>query len=145
MKFVRLVLAVAALAVLVACGGSAAAVPSALAKVDTALPADPALQSVVAGWKEAAKAGLELGTVKPESIVEEAYSSSADLKGVNDYYNKQLGSSGWTFRKRTPGLTEDGFLLSGYDQGNQSLIIGAVDLTKFGGTGSFVYVVHGTK
>ncbi len=146
MKSVRIVLlVVCALALLVACGGSAAVVPTALAKVDTALPADPALDAIIAGWKTEAKAGLALGSVKPESIVEETYHSSADLSAVADYYNKQLGTGGWTFRKRTPGLNPDGFFLAGYDQGNQSLVIGAVDLKKFGSTGSYVYVLHGTK
>jgi ABC-type phosphate/phosphonate transport system substrate-binding protein len=145
MKFARLGLVVAALALLVACGGSAAAVPTALAKSETALPNTPALQTVVDGWKAAAKDGLTLGTVKPESIVEESYSSSSDINAVADYYNKQLGINGWTFRKRTPGLTTEGFFLAGYDQGNQALIIGAVDLTKFGGTGTYIYLAHGTK
>ena len=146
MKSVRTVLLVCcALAFLVACGGSAAAVPTALAKSDIAAPANPALDAIIAGWKTEAKAGLELGAVKPESIVEESYTTTAELSAVAEYYNKQLGTSGWTFRKRTPGLNADGFFLGGYDQGNQSLIIGAVDLAKFGGKGAFVYLVHGTK
>ena len=146
MKSVRNVLLVfCALAFLVACGGSAAAVPTALAKSDIATPANPALDAIIAGWKSEAKAGLELGSVKPESIVEESYTSTADLSAVADYYNKQLGTSGWTFRKRTPGLNADGFFLAGYEQGNQSLIIGAIDLAKFGGTGAYVYLLHGTK
>ncbi|MFM2032312.1 MAG: hypothetical protein RLZZ297_1077 [Chloroflexota bacterium] len=145
MKFARLVLAVLAVSLLVACGGSAAVVPTALAKADTALPSTPALQTVVDQWKTDARAGLELGTVKPESIVEESYVSSSAIAAVADYYNKQLGTNGWTFQKRTPGLTSEGFMLAGYDQGNQSLILGAIDLSAFGGTGTYVYLAHGTK
>ncbi|MFM2309014.1 MAG: hypothetical protein RLY87_1135 [Chloroflexota bacterium] len=146
MKSVRTVLLVCcALAFLVACGGSAAVVPTALAKSDIATPANPALDAIIAGWKTEAKAGLELGAVKPESIVVEEYASDADLNAIAEYYNKQLGTGGWTFRKRTPGLNPDGFFLAGYDYGNQALIIGAVDLTKFGGKGSYVYLAHGTK
>ena len=146
MKSVRIVLlVVCVLTLLVACGGSAATVPSALAKNDSPAAASAPLEAIMTGWKTEARAGLELGSILPESIVEEAYTSSADLKAVDEYYNKQLGASGWLFRKRTPGLNADGFMLSGYEQGNQALIIGAIDLTKFGGTGTYVYIVHGTK
>jgi hypothetical protein len=146
MKSVRIVLlVVCALALLVACGGSAATVPTALAKNDSPAAASAPLEAIITGWKTEARAGLELGSVLPESIVEEAYTSSADLKAVDEYYNKQLGAGGWLYRKRTPGLNADGFMLSGYEQGNQALIIGAIDLTKFGGTGTYVYIVHGTK
>ena len=146
MKSVRIVLlVVCALAFLVACGGSAAVVPTALAKSDIAAPANPALDAIIAGWKTEAKAGLELGAVKPESIVEEAYTSDAELSAISEYYNKQLGTGGWTYRKRTPGLNADGFFLAGYEQGNQALIIGAVDLAKFGGKGTYIYLAHGTK
>ncbi len=146
MNSVRNVLLVfCALAFLVSCGGSAAVVPTALAKNDTAAPADPALEAIIAGWKAEAKVGLELGSVKPETIVEESYTSTAELSAVADYYNKQLGTSGWTFRNRTPGLNNDGFFLAGYEQGTQSLIIGAIDLAKFGGKGAYVYLLHGTK
>ncbi len=141
----RVLLVVCALALLVACGGGTATVPTALAKNDSPAAANAPLDAIIAGWKTEARAGLELGMVLPESIVEEAYTSSADLKAVDEYYNKQLGVSGWLFRKRTPGLNADGFMLSGYEQGNQALIIGAIDLTKFGGTGTYVYIVHGTK
>ena len=90
MKSVRIVLlVVCALALLVACGGSAATVPTALAKNDSPAPTNAPVDAIIAGWKTEARAGLELGIVKPESIVEEAYTSSADLKAVDEYYNKQ--------------------------------------------------------
>lgn len=140
----RIGLLVLGMAFLTACGGSAPVIPTPLSKVDGASISDAALQDVIKTWQTNAKDGLVLGTVKAETIKEEPYQSSESLTAVVDYYNKELGTGGWTFRKRTPGL-QSGFFLGAYEHGNTTLVIGAIDLTKFAGNGTYVYIVHGTK
>lgn len=145
MKYLwRVGLLVLGIAVLTACGGSAPVIPAPHNKVDNGQISDEALQSVISTWQTNARDGLVLGTVKAESIKEEPYTSSDSLADITEYYNKELGTNGWIFRKRTPGLQE-GFFLGAYEHGNMSLVVGVIDLTKFAGTGTYVYVVHGTK
>lgn len=140
----RVGLLVLGMALLTACGGSAPVVPKPLNKVDAGQVNDATLQSVITAWQTNAREGLVLGTVKGETIVEEPYTSSDSLADITDYYNKELGTNGWIFRQRTPGL-QDGFFLGAYEHGNTSLVLGIIDLSKFAGTGTYVYVVHGTK
>jgi len=143
-QFWRIGLVSLGLVFLVACGGGAVVIPDPISKVDTTEISDATVKSVVSEWQSTARKGLETGTVKPETIVETIYQSSADLSAVADYYNKALGTGGWTYKTRTPGLQE-GFFLAAYEHGNKSLVIGALDLTKFAGNGTYVYVLSGDK
>ena len=143
-QFWRIGLVSLGLVFLVACGGGAVVIPDPISKVDTTEIRDATVKSVVSEWQSTARKGLETGTVKPETIVETIYQSSADLNAVADYYNKALGTGGWTYKTRTPGLQE-GFFLAAYENGNKSLVIGALDLTKFAGNGTYVYVLSGDK
>lgn len=140
----RVLFMVIALVVLAACGGSPAEVPGALARTDTISVDNADFAKISSGWQSQVRAGLELGKIKPETIVVDEYVSSSDLATVTDYYNKQLGTLGWTYRKRTPG-DQDGFYIGGYEHGVTSLVIGAIDLTRFGATGTYVYVAYGNK
>ena len=143
-QFWRIGLVSLGLVFLVACGGGAVVIPDPISKVETTEISDATVKSVVSEWQSTARKGLETGTVKPETIVETIYQSSADLNAVADYYNKALGTGGWTYKTRTPGLQE-GFFLAAYENGNKSLVIGALDLTKFAGNGTYVYVLSGDK
>ena len=143
-QFWRIGLVSLGLVFLVACGGGAVVIPDPISKVETTEISDSTVKSVVSEWQSTARKGLETGTVKPETIVETIYQSSADLNAVADYYNKALGTGGWTYKTRTPGLQE-GFFLAAYENGNKSLVIGALDLTKFAGNGTYVYVLSGDK
>lgn len=140
----RVGLLVLGIALLTACGGSAPVIPAAHNKVDNSEISDTALKGVISAWQANAKEGLVAGTVKADSIKEEPYMSSDSLADITDYYNKELGTNGWTFRKRTPGL-QDGFFLGAYEHGNMTLVLGVIDLSKFAGKGTYVYIVHGTK
>ena len=143
-QFWRIGLVSLGLVFLVACGGGAVVIPDPISKVDSTEISDATVKSVVSEWQSTARKGLEIGTVKPETIVETIYQSSADLNAIADYYNKALGMGGWTYKTRTPGL-QDGFFLAAYEHGNKSLVIGALDLTKFAGNGTYVYVLSGDK
>jgi hypothetical protein len=140
----RMGLLVVAVLVLVACGGSPAEVPSALAPSDAMNVDNADFVKIRDGWQSQVKAGLELGMIKPETIVVDEYMSDSDLAAVTDYYNKQLGTLGWTYRKRSPG-DQDGFYIGGYEHGTTSLVVGALDLQPFGGKGTYVYVAYGNK
>jgi hypothetical protein len=140
----RIGLVALGLVFLVACGGGTVVIPDPISKVDTTEISDTTVKSIVAEWQRTARKGLETGAVKPETIVETTYQSSADVKAIADYYNKVLGTGGWTYKTRTPGL-QDGFFLAAYENGVTSLVIGALDLSKFSGTGTYVYVLSGDK
>ncbi len=143
-QFWRIGLVSLGLVFLVACGGGTVVIPEPISKVDAKEISNPTVNSLVGEWQSTARKGLETGAVKPETIVQTMYQSSADLKAVADYYNKVLGTDGWVYKTRTPGL-QDGFFLSAYEHGNKSLVIGAIDLTKFAGSGTLVYVLSGDK
>jgi hypothetical protein len=142
-QFWRIGLVSLGLLFLVACGGTAV-IPDSISKVDGKEISDATVKRVVSEWQSTARKGLETGAVKPETIVETTYQSSADVKAIADYYNKALGTGGWTYKTRTPGL-QDGFFLAAYEHGTKSLVIGAIDMTKFAGSGTFVYVLSGDK
>ncbi|NBU64641.1 MAG: hypothetical protein EBS29_09100 [Chloroflexia bacterium] len=140
----RIGLVALGLVFLVACGGGSVVIPDPISKVDAKEISNATVKGIVTEWQSTARKGLETGAVKPETIVETIYQSSADLTAVADYYNKALGTGGWTYKTRTPGL-QDGFFLSAYEHGNKSLVIGAIDLSKFAGAGTYVYVLSGDK
>jgi hypothetical protein len=142
-QFWRIGLVSLGLLFLVACGGTAV-IPDSISKIDSKEISDATAKSIVSEWQSTARKGLETGAVKPETIVETTYQSSADVKAIADYYNKALGTGGWTYKTRTPGL-QDGFFLAAYEHGVTSLVIGALDLSKFSGTGTYVYVLSGDK
>lgn len=129
---------------LIACGGGTIVIPEPISKVDGQEISDSTIKTVVSEWQRTARKGLETGVVKPETIVETMYQSSADIKAIADYYNKALGTGGWIYKTRTPGL-QDGFFLAAYEHGNKSLVIGAIDMTKFAGDGTYVYLLSGDK
>ena len=67
-------------------------------------------------------------------------------KEVADFYNQQLPQNSWVQVRNIPGLQEgQGFYTSGFDHSTTHLTIGAIDATKFGGTGTIVYTAKGTK
>jgi hypothetical protein len=141
----RVVLCVALLAlVLAGCGGTPA---------DTTVGAPPQSQvietsgnqqidKVVADWKIAVPASMKEQQVK-EPIEEKVYQSSASLEEIDAFY-KTLTDKSWTVAPRMPGV-QNGVLLTGYDSGNTSLVIGAIDAKPLGGTGVVVYTAEGTK
>ena len=101
------------------------------------------INAIVDGWQAAAPAELAAYQVKPESIEQKVYQSTASLQEISDYY-AQLPAKGWVEVRNMPGL-QNGILLRGYDHGNVSLVIGAFDATQAGGQGVVVYTAKGTK
>ena len=100
------------------------------------------IDKVVADWKTAVPASMKEQLVK-EPIEEKVYQSTASLEEIDAFY-KTLTEKSWIVAPRMPGV-QNGILLTGYDSGNTSLIIGAVDAKPLGGTGVIVYTAKGTK
>jgi hypothetical protein len=130
--------------VLAGCGGTPA---------DTTVDAPPQstvietsgnqqIDKVLADWKIAVPASMKEQLVK-DPIEEKVYQSTASLEEIDAFY-KKLTDQSWTVAPRMPGI-QNGILLTGYDSGNTSLIVGAIDAKPLGGTGVIVYTAEGTK
>jgi hypothetical protein len=78
-----------------------------------------------------------------QPIVQQVYESTASLQEIADFY-KTLTQEGWVEAQKMPGI-QDGVLITGYDHGTTTLVVNAVDATKFGGSGVVIYTVKGTK
>ena len=100
------------------------------------------INKLVADWKATVPTAMKNQQVK-DPIEEKVYQSSANLQEINDFY-KQLTEKSWIQAPRMPGI-QDGVLLTGYDSGNTTLVIGAVDAKQLGGSGVIVYTAKGTK
>jgi hypothetical protein len=134
--------------VIAGCGGPAA---------DTTVPDPPkatifeksgvaTVDTVIERWKNDVPAEMKTQGVKdtPEQpIVQKVYQSTASLQEIADFY-KTLTEKGWIEAPKMPGI-QDNILIAGYENGNTTLSIGALDATKFGGSGVVVYTAKGTK
>ena len=100
------------------------------------------IDKLVADWKAAVPASMKEQLVK-DPIEEKIYESTASLEEIDAFYKKLIDKS-WIVAPRMPGV-QNGILLTGYDSGNTSLIVGAVDAKPLGGTGVIVYTAKGTK
>ena len=100
------------------------------------------IDKVVADWKTAVPASMKEQLVK-DPIEEKVYQSTASLEEIEAFY-KKLTEKSWIQSTRMPGV-QNGVLLTGYDSGNTSLVVGAVDAKPLGGNGVIVYTAKGTK
>ena len=100
------------------------------------------IDKLVADWKTAVQASMKEQLVK-DPIEEKVYQSTASLEEIEAFY-KKLTEKSWIESTRMPGI-QNGILLTGYDSGNTSLIVGAVDAKPLGGTGVSVDTAKGTK
>ena len=102
------------------------------------------VDQIISGWKQAVRVELEAQQIKPETIEEKVYESTASLQDIAAFYDK-LTEKGWTKDRRVPGV-QDGLLLVGYQIGSTgSLVVGAIDTAQFGGSGVVIYTAKGTK
>jgi hypothetical protein len=130
--------------VLAGCGGTAADTTVGDPPQSTVIEAsgNAQIDKVVADWKTAVQASMKEQLVK-DPIEEKVYQSTASLQEIEAFY-KTLTDKSWTVAPRMPGV-QNGILLTGYDSGNTSLVVGAVDAKPLGGTGVIVYTAKGTK
>jgi hypothetical protein len=100
------------------------------------------IDKLVADWKTAVPASMKEQLIK-DPIEEKVYQSNASLEDIDAFY-KKLTEKSWVVSTRMPGI-QNGILLTGYDSGSTSLVVGAVDAKPLGGTGVIVYTAKGTK
>jgi hypothetical protein len=100
------------------------------------------VDKIVADWKSSVPAVMKEQQVK-DPIEEKVYQSNASLQEIADFY-KKLTEKSWVQSQRMPGI-QNGVLLTGYDSGNTTLVVGAIDATPLGGTGVVIYTAKGTK
>ena len=100
------------------------------------------IDKLVADWKTVVPASMKEQLVK-DPIEEKVYQSTASLEDIDAFY-KKLTEKSWVVSPRMPGI-QNGVLLTGYDIGSETLVVGAVDATQLGGTGVIVYTAKGTK
>jgi hypothetical protein len=141
----RMIVGIVLLAlVLAGCGGTPADTavgdPPQSKVIETS--GNPQIDKLVADWKTAVPASMKEQLVV-DPIEEKVYQSTASLEEIDAFY-KQLTDQSWIVAPRMPGI-QNGILLTGYDSGSTSLIIGAVDAKPLGGTGVIVYTAKGTK
>ena len=101
------------------------------------------INQLVDGWKSTVPAEMQKQKIKPETIEERVYQSSANVQEIADFY-KTLTGKGWHEVPRMPGV-RDGILLTGYEIGSTTLVINAVDAKQLGGDGVLIYTVKGSK
>ena len=141
----RMIVGIVLLAlVLAGCGGTPADTTVADPPQSKAIEAsgNAQIDKLVADWKTAVPASMKEQLVK-DPIEEKVYQSDASLEEIDTFY-KKLTEKSWIASTRMPGI-QNGVLLTGYDSGNTSLVIGAVDAKPLGGTGVIVYTAKGTK
>lgn len=141
----RVVLCIVLLAlVLVGCGGTPADTTVGDPPQSTVIEKSGVEQidKVIVDWKTAVPATMKEQLVQ-DPIEEKVYQSNASLEEIDAFY-KKLTEQSWIAAPRMPGI-QNGMLLTGYDNGTVSLVVGAIDAKPLGGTGVVVYTAKGTK
>ena len=134
--------------VLAGCGGSAAnvTVPDPPKATVFEQADNQKINQYITQLKSRVPEEMKLHGVKDtaeQPIVQQVYQSTASLQEVADFY-KTLTQEGWVEAPKMPGL-QDGVLITGYDNGTTTLVVNAVEASKFGGSGVVIYTVKGTK
>jgi hypothetical protein len=131
--------------VLAGCGGASDTTVAAPPQSQPVEELDsPQLNEIISGWKSSVPAVLQQNQIKPETIEEQVYESTASLEEVAGHY-KKLTENGWYEVRRMPGIQE-GTFLPGYEIGGvTTLVVGAFDASLVGGSGVIVYTAKGSK
>ena len=134
-----------AMLTLTACGGNGdttvAPPPNATEAESTG---NSRVDGVISQWRTDAPARMKADAVKPETIEEHVYTSTSSLADIKSHFST-LTSKGWHSVDRLNSANADGVLVLGYEHGTTSLVVGAIDMQKFGGSGTAIYTLKGTK
>lgn len=79
-----------------------------------------------------------------QPIDQQIYQSTASLQALSDFYKQTLTGKGWRESQKMPGI-QGGVLIDGYEIGNTTLVVNAVDTQQLGGSGVVIYTAKGTK
>src|SRR5690606_35942538 len=129
--------------VLTACGGGDTTVADPPGARPFETSGSEQVDALIADWREVAWEAMLRDGVKPETKEEKIFLSTASLAEIQEHY-ESLTSNGWWRLQRMPGLSGD-VLLTGYEHGTTSLVVGAVDASAYGGEGTVIYTLKGTK
>lgn len=143
MRRMLLMLAIATL-ILTGCGSGDTTVPAPPKSSPYESSSSQQVDTIITEWKTVAQTKMKEDLVKPETIVEQIYSSTASIDEIKTHY-ATLTNSGWWEVKRMAGMQTDEVLFLGYEHGTTALVVGAIDASKFGGNGLVVYTLKGTK
>lgn len=145
MRLIRIVaITLVALLTLAACGGGDVTVPPPPNAQPFESSGSPKVDQIIAAWRNIAVEEMKKDAVKEETLVEAIFIiADGSLEDVQNHY-MALTQNGWWHVRRMPGLQGD-VLLDGYEHGTTALVIGAVDASKFNGSGIVVYTLRGTK
>jgi hypothetical protein len=127
---------------LTACGGGDITVPDPPA-AQPFTSSSPQVDAIIEEWRTVAWEAMAADAVKPETKVEAVFQSTASLEDIETHYGT-LTTRGWWRVRTMPGLQGD-VLFAGYEQGTTAIVIGAIDASKFGGEGTVIYTLMGTK
>jgi len=105
------------------------------------------VDAVLSDWRESVPPAMTKQAVKAETIQQKVYTTNTSLQDVQNYYTTTFkDKNGWYVASRSPGLdATQGVLIDTYENGLTSLVVGAIDATKFGGQGVIVYTATGNK
>jgi hypothetical protein len=144
MFFLVLTVVVAGL-VLASCGGPPADTTVADPPKSTVFEkgSNEKINKLIDDWMSAGPDEMKNQKIKPETIEQKLYVSTASLQELADYYTT-LTQKGWRKVGKLPDV-QTGVLLSGYEIGSTTLVINAVDAGQLGGQGVLVYTLKGTK
>jgi hypothetical protein len=123
-------------------GDTAVAAPPQATKVEQVEITE--INQILTQWKTVAPEQMRADAVKPETLEENIYTSPGTLDEIKSHYNS-LTNNGWFVVKNLANAQNDQVLLLGYEHGTTALVVGAIDATRFGGTGVVVYTLKGTK
>ena len=79
-----------------------------------------------------------------QPIDQQVYQSTASLQEISDFYKQTLPEKGWHESQKMPGI-QNGALIDGYEIGNTTFVVSAVDVSQLGGSGVVIYTAKGTK
>lgn len=102
------------------------------------------VNALVEQLKQQTPGAMQSQEIKPETIEQKVYESSANLEEIADFYKQHMAEKSWTEVQKMPGI-QNGVLLLGFENGNTTFVVGAVDASALGGKGVIVYTVKGTK
>lgn len=102
------------------------------------------VDAVISQWRSDAPAKMKAEAIKPETIEEHVYMSTASLGDVRKHFDA-LANNGWAPVTRLNSSSAESVVVLGFEHGNTSLVVGAIDMQKFGGSGTAVYTLKGSK
>ncbi|HEU5012725.1 MAG TPA: hypothetical protein VFT66_09290 [Roseiflexaceae bacterium] len=129
--------------VLVGCGGSGdttVGVPPQATAIESSDNAQ--INTIITQLKQTVPQEMEAQKVKPETIEQNVYRTTASLQDVQNFYSG-LTQKGWNHAHRIPGV-QNNILYDSYSNGNTSLIVTAFDASALGGNGVIIYTAKGT-